>query len=483
MLFPVRDEGLSSLMDRMPEPVLLLNDERAYVYANPPACELFDLPCDALLGRRIDDFADSAMKPRIDLLWTEFLAKGAQSGPFRLVRLDGVVREVEYTAIAAIDLGSHIAFLRDRTAERNTERQRIESQRLAELALLAGRMGSWIWKSETGQITWNRTLEEIYGMEPSDSAAGYEAFIARIHPEDRESVRQSISQTLRSGSNYQLEYRIVRMDEEVRWIADRGQVLLDELGQRVGLAGVCWDITRTKTMEQEIADRAQELARSNADLQRFAYVASHDLKEPLRNVCAFSQLLARQICGRLDAEELEMLSLITRGAKRMTELIDSLLAYSQVSSNRDVLLVEANAEDLLAQALENLQLSIEQTHTEVEHDPLPTLRCAPLEIVQVLQNLIGNAIKYSGNSPPRIHLSAEHSGNDWVFKVRDNGIGINPRYHNQIFAAFKRLHGQEYSGTGVGLAICKAIVEKHRGSIGVESEDGKGATFHFSVPQ
>ncbi|MDQ2949252.1 MAG: PAS domain-containing protein, partial [Acidobacteriota bacterium] len=250
----------------------------------------------------------------------------------------------------------------------------------------------------------------IYGMSPEESAPGYEAFLARIHPEDRATVRQTIGDVERSGLHYQVEYRVIRSDGEVRWVSDRGQALVEPAGQRIGLVGVSWDITQSKIGEQEKVDSARELSRSNADLKRFAYVAPHDLKEPLRNVYAFSQLLAKQISSRLDIREIEMLDLITSGAKRMAELIDSLLAYSQVSSNRDTLLVQANAEDLLTQALKDLRLSIEQTHAEIEHGPLPTLRCSPLDVVQIFQNLIGNAIKYCDNAVPRIYISAENGG-------------------------------------------------------------------------
>ncbi|MDQ2713256.1 MAG: ATP-binding protein [Acidobacteriota bacterium] len=482
MPVPVTDEGLLSLIDRLPDPVLIADDARRYIYANDAACALFGLSSAGLLGKRIDDFLDSELLPHIEPQWRSFLDSGVQSGPFRLIRPDREIRDVEFTAVAGIRPGAHISFLRDVTAQRLADRARFESQRLAELALDAGCMGSWVWKSETGQFNWSQALEEIYGMSPAESARGYEAFLARLHPEDSSAVRQTIGETLRIGSHYQLEYRIVRTDGPVRWIADRGQVLL-ESDRRVGLAGVCWDITKSKCMEQESADHARELARSNADLRRFAYVASHDLKEPLRNVGALSQLLARQISGKLNGEEMEMLSLITGGAKRMAELIDSLLAYSQVSSNRDITLIEASAEDLLTESLNNLRLSIEQTRAEINREPLPRVRCSPVEIVQVLQNLIGNAIKYCGHRTPSIHVSAEERGGEWVFRIRDNGIGINPRYQEQIFEVFKRLHGQEYAGTGVGLAICKAIVEKHRGHIGVESEEGKGSVFYFSLPQ
>lgn len=200
-------------------------------------------------------------------------------------------------------------------------------------------------------------------------------------------------------------------------------------------------------------------------------------------MAAFSRMLSERARPKLDVEECEYLDFIGDGAKRMTELIDGLLEYSRASFQRDTVCVDSDVNALLQHALENLRIVIAQTGAIITSDNLPTLCCAPLNIVQLFQNLIGNAVKYSVPGIPKIHISASDEEAGCVFCVRDHGIGIDRAYHEQIFGVFRRLHGREYSGTGIGLAICKAIVEKHGGTIWVESELGQGARFFFKLPK
>ncbi len=235
--------------------------------------------------------------------------------------------------------------------------------------------------------------------------------------------------------------------------------------------------------QEELAKQAQELARSNADLQQFAYVTSHDLQEPLRNITNFAELLQRRFQGRLNEDADEFLSYILSGARRMTALIDGLLNYSRVINVETVPFTPVVITDALHWATMNLQIIIEQSCASISYDALPTVFGDQVQIVQLFQNLIGNAIKYRSVDVPRIHITAERRCRDWLFTMNDNGIGISPDYAEKIFGVFKRLHGYEIPGTGIGLAICKRIVEKHGGRLWVESELGKGSTFYFSLPQ
>jgi len=234
--------------------------------------------------------------------------------------------------------------------------------------------------------------------------------------------------------------------------------------------------------EESLAQQAQELARSNAELQQFAYVASHDLQEPLRMVSSYLQLLARRYRGKLDDDADDFIAYAVDGAERMRSLINDLLAYSRVSTHgRDFELVDC--EVVFENAFANLQVAIEESGAVVTHDPLPTVMADDVQLVQLFQNLIGNAIKFRGKEAIRIHISAERGENEWIFSVRDNGIGIDAEYAERIFEIFQRLHsGQEYPGTGIGLAICRKIVERHGGSIWVHSESGNGSTFQFTIP-
>ena len=482
--FPaLEDAGLSSLIERTPDAVLVADDDRRYIYANGPACRLLGLNFSGLCGRRIEDFAAPGFREDIEAHWHDFLDMGVQSGAYQLLSADATIHDVEFTAVARIRPGFHVSFLRDVTQQRKIEHAKVEAQRVAELALRSGRMGSWVWYLNSSELVWNDTLEEIFGTNPAKSNASYGHFLNLIHPDDREQVRQAIGETLRSGLEYEIEYRVQHETRGLRWIADRGQVLFGPAGERIGIAGVCWDVTQTRLVEQQRQEQVRELARSNAELNRFAYVASHDLKEPLRNMGALSQLLLEQTRHKLSDDEIETAEFIVKGAQKMAALIDGLLRYSQASSQRDLLLVNADINELLAQALQNLEVSVAQTGAVVEHERLPVIKCSPLDVVQLFQNLIGNAIKYCREAPPRVCVWAQDRDGEWMFAVRDNGIGIDPQHHALVFGMFERLHGHEYSGTGLGLAICQAIVDKHKGRIWLESAEGKGSTFYFTLPK
>ncbi len=240
---------------------------------------------------------------------------------------------------------------------------------------------------------------------------------------------------------------------------------------------------RTIELQQTLRIQAAELVRSNRELEQFAYVASHDLQEPLRTVASSAQLLARRYRGQLDANADKFIGFAVNGAARMQALINDLLAYSRVGSRVKQFPPTdfAAAFDL---ALANLRTAIEEGGAVVTRGPLPTLLADKLQVGQLLQNLIGNALKYRGPEPPRVHVAAERAGDDdeWTFSVRDNGIGIDPQYAERIFVIFQRLHTrEEFSGTGIGLAICQKIVERHGGRIWVESQLGSGATFFFTI--
>ena len=233
----------------------------------------------------------------------------------------------------------------------------------------------------------------------------------------------------------------------------------------------------SQALEQSVA----ELTRSNADLQQFAYVASHDLQEPLRMVASYTQLLSRRYKGKLDADADEFIGYAVEGANRMQQLIKDLLAYSRVTTRGAFEPLETDR--ALEAALANLHMAIEKERAVVTHDPLPRVVADGTQLTQLFQNLVSNALKFHGDRPPRVHISAVQRGDEWVFAVRDDGIGIDPQYADRIFVIFQRLHtSAEYPGTGIGLALCKKIVERHGGRIWVESHVGHGATFYFTMP-
>lgn len=242
------------------------------------------------------------------------------------------------------------------------------------------------------------------------------------------------------------------------------------------------EIAERKRAEQKLARQAQELARSNSELEQFAYVASHDLQEPLRMVANYTQLLARRYKDKLDPTAHEFIAFAVDGANRMQRLINDLLDYSRVGT-RGKEFTATDCSSVLGHAIANLGGAIESARALVTNDDLPVLQADPGQLAQLFQNLIGNAVKFHGPDPPRVHVSAVPREGEWLFSVRDNGIGIEPEYAERIFVIFQRLHGfSEYPGTGIGLSICKKIVERHGGRIWVESKPGAGATFHFTIP-
>jgi light-regulated signal transduction histidine kinase (bacteriophytochrome) len=248
-------------------------------------------------------------------------------------------------------------------------------------------------------------------------------------------------------------------------------------------ANLSVELDERRRAEQMLARYAEELERSNAELEQFAYVASHDLQEPLRMVASFTQLLGRRYRGKLDQDADEFISFAVDGANRMQHLINDLLAYSRVGT-RGKPLVPTDCNAVFKQARDNLAKAVEETSTVIYQAPLPVVLGDEVQLLQVFQNLIANAIKFRGPDSPQIQVTADRQGTDWVFAIRDNGIGIAPEHQERIFSIFQRLHQRsEYPGTGIGLAICKKVVERHGGRIWVESQPGKGSTFYFSIPE
>lgn len=287
-----------------------------------------------------------------------------------------------------------------------------------------------------------------------------------------------------------LEYGRADAEGNVRYISVSGHPVFDGDGKFKGYRGVGKDITERKRAEaalreanDSLARKAQELARSNAELEQFAYVASHDLQEPLRMVASYTQLLARRYGERFDGDAKDFMGFIVDGATRMKQLIEDLLTFARVGTRgKEPLPVDCEA--VLKKALANLRSAMDQSGALITHDPLPVVSADDFQLVQLFQNLIGNAMKFRGEETPRIHVGAAARPDEWVLSVADNGIGIDQQYFERIFVVFQRLHGKsEYAGTGIGLAICKKVAERHGGRMWVESEPGKGSIFYFTLPK
>jgi light-regulated signal transduction histidine kinase (bacteriophytochrome) len=290
---------------------------------------------------------------------------------------------------------------------------------------------------------------------------------------DRGSVEHGAGDLLRAGdgSRLPIEYACAPIRDA------------DDVG---GAVLTFRDVTERRAALREIEERARELARSNADLEQFAYVASHDLQEPLRAIVSYLQLLERRYGPQLDERAERYIGHAVDGGRRMQTLIGDLLTYSRVG-RRDVVMVPVDLEAVLERVEASLHVAIEESGATISHDPLPTVIGDNTQLTQLFQNLLGNAIKFRGEAPPEIEISAERGidqqDNAWIFSVRDNGIGIAPEYRERVFVLFQRLHARdEYGGTGIGLAICKKIVERHGGTLWIDTAPGGGSTFRFTIP-
>lgn len=292
-----------------------------------------------------------------------------------------------------------------------------------------------------------------------------------------------LSRSLATGEVVQTEEIYCMRSDETRIVLSISSAPVRDLqGQIVMGIGVFDDITERKHTEEELHRLLEQLKYSNAELEQFAYVASHDLQEPLRMVSSYMQLLARRYQGKLDPDADEFIGFAVDGAKRMQTLINDLLTFSRVGS-RGKPLVHTSGEEALQEAISNLQIAIEESGASITHERLPQVKGDPTQLVQLFQNLLSNAIKFRGLEPPRIQVGVHQTESEWRFCVSDNGIGIDPKFADRIFVIFQRLHDRaSYPGTGIGLAICKRIVQRHGGRIWVEAQPGMGATFYFTLP-
>lgn len=340
-----------------------------------------------------------------------------------------------------------------------------------------------------GEVTsWNNGAEQMFGYSPQESIGQHMTF---LYPPDRIPEHPVIVEKLQRGipiKNFETIRR--RKDGQEIPVSLTISPIIDRWGNAIGASKILRDISQQKRLENllaiqnlTLAGHAASLKQSNEDLEQFAYIASHDLQEPLRTIHGFTQLLSERYKEQLDEQGQEFIGFVTDGANRMQTLIQDLLKYSRIQA-QEVNPVPVNAEEVLNEILKHLRMAIEDKQTSITHDPLPIIQTDRSHFQHLLQNLITNAMKFHGPKPPHIHVSAEERSDGWIFSVQDNGIGIGSEYFERIFLPFKRLHTrEEYQGTGIGLAICKKIVERRGGRIWVESEAGRGSKFSFTLPK
>ncbi len=482
-------------MEGAPYAIAVTNPKGEIVLVNSRMAQLFAYRPEELIGQTIEILVPE----RFRVKHSEYRRKFHQEPDIRPMgtgrdlyglRKDGGVFPVEIglSPIQTPDGLLVLAAISDISQRKRSEDALRQSEARLNLALSAAHAGTWDWDMTDDQAMWSEESYLLFGLDPNKCKPSYKLWLSMVHPDDRAAVQGRVKSLITEyitqpvHDMFDLEYRIIRPDGVVRWVNDRGQIMYDHNNRPVRMIGIVFDVTERKAAEERLARQAQELARSNAELQEFAYVASHDLQEPLRAVAGCVDILRRRYQGRLDARADEIITHAIEGAARMQNLINDLLAYSRVGS-RDQPFEWADSHAALMSALSNLEVSIKESGTMVTHDRLPEVMADQAQLTQLFQNLIGNAIKFRSNKAPVIHIGVERQKDEWKFSVSDNGIGIEPQYLGRIFHIFQRLHARAaYPGTGIGLAICKRIVERHGGGIWCESRPGEGSTFHFTFP-
>jgi PAS domain S-box-containing protein len=478
------------LLEAAPDAMVVVNRNGEIVLLNVQAEKQFGYRRDELLGRKVKSIIPEGFAERLIADGTRTAAEALAQQIGTGIELNGRRKDGSEFPIEIMlsPLESAEGVLVTAAIRDITERKRVEDalrrseERFRLMASGVKDYANIMLDPEGRVVSWNVGAARIEGYRTEEIIG--QPFSRFYSVEDiRNGTPGSELKQARKNGSFEGEGWRVRKDGS-RFLANVViTALRDEKGRLRGFGKIMRDITERRRSEEHLTRTMEELKRSNDELEQFAYVASHDLQEPLRMVASYTQLLAQRYEGRLDSDADEFITFAVDGCNRMQDLIRDLLSYSLAAANVEVLR-EISCEEALEKTLKNLRATIQGSGAIVTHDSLPAIMMDETQLVQVFQNLIGNAIKYRGVAAPRVHVAATRDGgHEWIFSVRDNGMGIEPQYFERIFVLFQRLHGQnEFEGTGIGLAMCKKIVNRIGGRIWVESQAMKGSTFYFALP-
>ena len=477
------------LLEAAPDAMVVVNQAGEIVLLNLQAEKRFGYRRDELLGQKVTNIIPEGFAERLiadDLRSAEdALAQQIDTGiELTGLRKDGSEFPIEIM-LSPLESAEGIlvtAAIRDISVRKDAEKYLAQMEGKYR-GLLEAAPDAMVVVNQGGEIVLlNLQAEKQFGYRRNELLGQKvtniipEGFAERLIADGLRSAEDALAQQI--GTGIELQGR--RKDRSTFPI----ELMLSPLGSAEGtlVTAAIRDISARKKAEAHLLQKMEELNRSNEELGKFAYIASHDLQEPLRMVASYTQLLSRRYKGKLDSDADEFIAFAVDGASRMQRLIQDLLAYSRVGTKGKDLL-DISSETALQQALINLRGAIKDSGALVTHDPLPTVLADETQLIQLFQNLVGNAIKYQRPGIPKVHVTAAQDGDKkWMFSVQDNGLGIDPQYFERIFGMFQRLHKrEEFAGTGIGLAICKKIVERHGGAISVESQLGKGSTFRFAL--
>jgi PAS domain S-box-containing protein len=450
---------------------------------NKGAEKVYGYSAEQVMGKHISILEPVNLKGEIKQLVGK-IKQGKEIQHYETLRLkkDGTTINISVTLSPVFDSTGKLIAISAIARDINENTKAKEAMRLSNIynrSLIEASLDPLVTIGYDGKITDVNTSTEFVTGFSGDELIGTDFMDYFTEPEK---AKEGYQKVFNEGfvSDYALE--IQHRDGSVTPVLYNASVYKDESGEVIGIFAAARDITERKKAEEMLKLKLEELALSNAELEQFAYVSSHDLQEPLRMISSYLQLLQRRYQGKLDDKADKYIYFAVDGASRMQNLINDLLEFSRVTT-RGREPEPINCEFILNQVLSNLEIFIKENKATVSHGYLPEVIVDYTQLIQIFQNLIINGIKFHSEEAPKINISAEKKESEWVFSVRDNGIGIEPQYSEKIFEVFKRLHKkEEYPGTGIGLAICKKIIERHGGRIWIESELGKGSTFYFTLP-
>lgn len=446
-------------------------------------------------GRSIFDSADPQRLPYLKQLYADVLNGAIRQNIVEIPSTSEhpkIIVEIRYAPLKENgEIIGVIINVHDITEAKEKEAILLQTNERFHYVAKATNDAIWDWDIKKDEVLRvGDGLKNIFGYEIEEAAHEKNFWIDRIHPADLQNMLEKRKYILFQTKElyWEDEYRFRRANGTYAYVFDKGYIIRDKEGNPERMIGATQDVTQRKESESLLLElnnrlkkRADELINSNVELERFAYVASHDLQEPLRMVTSFLQLFRKRYEGKIDETADQYIHFAVDGAERMKTLIMDLLEYSRVGSSAEVF-QETDTGELLATLKDVFYKTCEETGAVIHIGKMPVVKANKTQLFQLFQNLVSNALKYHGNQAPEISMSFEENEDEYIFAVKDNGIGIDASFHEKIFVIFQRLHSRtEYSGTGIGLAICKKIVERHGGKIWVSSEPGKGSTFFFSI--
>ncbi|MEZ2232889.1 PAS domain S-box protein [Microcoleus sp.] len=474
---------LNTAMQNAVEGIGRLDIEGRYLSVNRAYAHKFGYEPEEMIGMAWKQIVHPDDVEMLMLAEREMLISGKVEVEARGVRKDGLFFYNQITMVKADDeqgiFNGYHCFMKDITERKLTERALQESEfRYRQIVELAEE-GIWVIDSNARTTYVNHAMARMLGYTESEMLGRR---IFDFMDEQEQQLTSQYVERRKQGISEKHESKLKSKNGKDVWTYISTSPVMDEFGCMLSSCALVYNVTDRKQVEQQMLQLTENLKRSNEELEQFAYVASHDLQEPLRAVTSYTQLLAQRYQGNLDAKADKYINHIVDGASRMQQLINDLLAYSRLGTRaQEFEIADCNA--AVEQSLCNLQIAIAEKQAIITKDVMPTVMADEFQLVQLFQNLLGNAIKFCREEVPIIHITAIIQDDEWLFSVRDNGIGIDPEYADRIFIIFGRLHSRrEYLGTGIGLAMCKRIVERHRGRIWVESWPEEGATFYFTIP-